>query len=64
MKINIKIDPYNYPLIIIAAFAIGVVLAIALGFSPRHSSGGREGSFLGTAPAVVQTIPAGVYYGL
>lgn len=64
MKINIKIDPYSYPLIIIAAFVIGVVLAIALGFGPRHSSGGREGGFLETAPALVQTIPTGMFYGL
>ena len=40
MKINLKIDPYNYPIIIILAFVIGFVVALALGFGPQH--GPRE----------------------
>jgi hypothetical protein len=52
-----KIDPYNYPIIIILAFVIGLTLALALGFSPRH--GNREGEKHGFArPALVQTVPA------
>lgn len=31
-----KIDPYHYPLILIAAFVLGVVLAMLLGFRPEH----------------------------
>lgn len=38
MKINLKIDPYNYPIIIILAFVIGFVVALALGFGPQHGS--------------------------
>jgi hypothetical protein len=34
-----KIDPYNYPIIIILAFVIGLTLALALGFqSPAWES--------------------------
>jgi hypothetical protein len=33
-----KIDPYNFPLLIIAAFVIGVVLAMLLGFRHQHGS--------------------------
>lgn len=39
MKINLKIDPYNYPIILILAFVIGFVVAIALGFGPQHGPG-------------------------
>ena len=38
MKINLKIDPYNYPIIIILAFVIGFVVGLALGFGPQHGS--------------------------
>ena len=31
-----KIDPYHYPLILIAAFVLGMVLAMLLGFRPEH----------------------------
>ena len=31
-----KIDPDNYPVIIIAAFVIGMILAMAFGFRPEH----------------------------
>jgi hypothetical protein len=43
LKINLKIDPYNYPIIIILAFVIGFVVAIALGFGPQHGSREMEG---------------------
>ena len=33
-----KIDPYNFPILIIIAFVIGVVLAMLLGFRPQHGS--------------------------
>jgi hypothetical protein len=33
-----KIDPYNFPILIIAAFVIGVLLAMLLGFRPQHGS--------------------------
>jgi hypothetical protein len=36
--IFMKIDPYYYPVIIIAAFAIGMLVALALGFRPEHGS--------------------------
>jgi hypothetical protein len=36
--ISMKIDPYYYPVIIIAAFAIGMLIALALGFRPEHGS--------------------------
>lgn len=36
--IFMKIDPYYYPVIIIAAFAIGMLIALALGFRPEHGS--------------------------
>ena len=39
-----KIDPYDFPVLIIVAFVIGVVLAMALGFRPQHGS--TEHSFL------------------
>ena len=42
MKISLKIDPYNYPIVIIASFVIGFIIAIALGFSPQHGSGQSE----------------------
>jgi hypothetical protein len=31
-----KIDPYHYPVILIAAFVLGMVLAMLLGFRPEH----------------------------
>ncbi|MDX9993028.1 MAG: hypothetical protein RBS68_13395 [Anaerolineales bacterium] len=34
-----KIDPYNFPIIIIVAFVLGVILAMILGFRPRYGSG-------------------------
>ena len=33
-----KIDPYHYPIILIAAFVLGIILAMALGFRPQHGS--------------------------
>ena len=38
-----KIDPYNYPLIIITAFVIGMILAMVFGFRPQHGSSERNG---------------------
>lgn len=55
MKINYKIDPYQFPIIIIVAFVIGFILAIALGFTPQHGSRNREHRGF-DRPAVVQTI--------
>ena len=57
MKLNIKIDPYNYPIILIAAFVIGFVVAIALGFGPQHDPGetGHQIIFL---PMLFQSLPA------
>lgn len=57
MRIAIKIDPYYYPIIIVLAFVVGFVLAIALGFQPQHGDGGRHGQSA-TVPALTQTIPA------
>jgi hypothetical protein len=31
-----KIDPYHYPLILVAAFVLGMILAMLLGFRPEH----------------------------
>ena len=57
MKLNFKIDPYHYPIILIAAFAIGFVVAIALGFGPQHGPGemGQQIIFL---PMLFQSLPA------
>jgi hypothetical protein len=51
---TMKIDPYNYPIIIIVAFVIGFVLAMALGFRPEHSS--TESGLIYAAPAIVQLV--------
>lgn len=56
MKFNWKIDPYNFPIIIITAFVIGFVLAMALGFRPSYGS--HKGGHGCEAPAVVQSVPA------
>ncbi|MBN1666644.1 MAG: hypothetical protein JW862_06135 [Anaerolineales bacterium] len=57
MRINIKIDPYYYPIIIILAFVIGFMLAIALGFQPQHGEREQQRQY-SAVPAIVQTIPA------
>ena len=57
MKINLKIDPYNYPTIIILAFVIGFVVAIALGFGPQHGSRETEHQIL-LIPLLLQNLPA------
>jgi hypothetical protein len=49
-----KIDPYDYPIILILAFVIGFVLAMALGFRPEYGSGG-SGLDL-TPPVLLQMI--------
>ena len=56
MKINLKIDPYNYPLIIILAFVIGFVVAIALGFGPEHGSREMEHQIL-ALPILLHSLP-------
>lgn len=56
MRIERKIDPYNYPIIIIAAFVLGLTLAIALGFRPEHGGGERENHGAGR-PAVIWMMP-------
>ena len=38
-----KIDPYNYPLIIITAFVVGMILAMVFGFRPEHGSTNSNG---------------------
>jgi hypothetical protein len=52
-----KINPNNYPVIIIAAFVIGLLLAFILGFRPGHGTGGarKHGSI---PPPIVQTVEA------
>ena len=47
-----KIDPYNYPLIIITAFVIGLVLALALGFRPEHGATHSNGHGYALPPQV------------
>jgi hypothetical protein len=54
MKINLKISPYNFPIIIIAAFVIGMVLAMALGFRPSYGSHQRGHGY--QIPALVQSV--------
>ena len=56
MKLNLKIDPYNYPLIIILAFVIGFVVAIALGFGPQHGSREMEHQIL-VLPILLHSLP-------
>ena len=63
MKLKMKIDPNRYPLIIIAAFVLGIVLAIVLGFRPQHGTHERGASWE-SLPALVQTIPANQLYCL
>lgn len=63
MKIRTKIDPYIYPLIIIGAFVVGFIIAIALGFSPEHSSGKREPRSE-NVPSLVQTVPTNIFLEL
>jgi len=46
-----KINPSNFPLIIITAFLAGVILALALGFRPGHGSNERRGP--GRQPSAV-----------
>lgn len=58
MKINLKIDPYNYPIIIILAFVIGFVVAIALGFGPQHGSREMEGQII-FLPTLLHSLPVG-----
>jgi len=65
MKTSIRIDPYSFPLIIVAAFVMGLILAFMLGFRPQHgSSHGRERPALEAAPALVQTVQEGIFYDL
>jgi hypothetical protein len=49
-----KIDPDNYPIIIILAFVIGFMLAMVLGFRPEHGS--TESGLIYAAPAIVQMV--------
>jgi len=57
LKLNLKIDPYNYPLIIILAFVIGFVVAIALGFGPEHGSREMEHQIL-ALPILLHSLPS------
>ena len=50
-----KIDPYHYPVIIIAAFVIGMILAMVFGFRPQHSADEVHGRGL-LPPALAQTL--------
>lgn len=60
MKLSIQINPDHYPLIIITAFVIGVIIAMALGFTPgygSHGGGSRHGGQGYQPPALVYTVP-------
>ena len=63
MKTELKVDPYHYPVIIIVAFVIGFILAIAVGFRPEHGNRDMEGQGF-AYPAVFQTMTAQDVYGL
>jgi len=52
-----KIDPYNYPVIIITAFVIGMILAMVFGFRPQHGSSGADVQGC-RPPTLVQTVEA------
>lgn len=55
MKMNWKVNPYRFPIIIITAFVIGIVVALAFGFRPpSHKSRDRGHGF--EAPALVQSV--------
>ncbi|GAB1471643.1 hypothetical protein MASR2M66_25210 [Chloroflexota bacterium] len=56
-----KIDPYNFPMIIIMAFVIGLILAMALGFRPVHGSSTGKGH--SSQPVLMQVfeMPKGMY---
>lgn len=57
MKMNWKVNPYHFPIIIITAFVIGIVVAMALGFRPpSHGSRGRGHGY--EAPTLVQSVTA------
>lgn len=58
MKINLKIDSYNYPIILILAFVIGFVVAIALGFGPQHGPG-EQGQHIILLSVLLQRLHAG-----
>jgi hypothetical protein len=63
MKLEWKIDPYSYPLVLIVAFVIGFILAMALGFRPEHGERQeRHGGAL--PPAIVQTLAPGEFMRL
>jgi len=47
-----KIDPYKYPVVIISAFVIGMLIAFALGFRPQHGSTDLSGHGQIPAPLV------------
>jgi hypothetical protein len=51
------IDKYHFPTLIIAAFILGMVLAMLLGFRPEHS-GGKRGEPQGHPAPVTQVISA------
>lgn len=50
-----KIDPYYYPVIIVAAFVIGIILAMVLGFRPQHGANETLGRVFLT-PALAQAL--------
>lgn len=56
MKIDLKIDPDHFPILIIALFVIGFVISMALGFRPDYGSHGRGHGVL--PPALVCSHPA------
>ena len=50
-----KINPYLYPVIIIVAFVLFLIIGLLRGFTPvRGGHNGRDSSL--SAPAIVQTI--------
>ena len=51
-----KIDPYKYPVIIISAFVVGMLIAFAFGFRPKHGATDLSGH--GQLPAaLVHIVP-------
>ncbi len=53
---KLKVDPGIFPAIILAAFVFGLVLALALGFSPQRSGGHGSGGH-----SLVPSIPGLVF---
>ncbi|OQY27631.1 MAG: hypothetical protein B6243_12810 [Anaerolineaceae bacterium 4572_5.2] len=53
-----KIKPSLYPVIIIVAFVLFLIIGLLLGFTPTRGGGHGGGDSSLLAPAIVQTIHA------